>query len=77
VTVTWQPHTLTTEEVVEHGPVAALPVLCDSMPRTEVGGLLPALWHWMTLLRGADLSGNAAGFDDASILSSLDVELAR
>ena len=55
--VTWQPHTLTTQEVVEHGPVAALAALLDDdTPRPGPGEALPPLWHWVALPRWTDSS---------------------
>lgn len=55
--MTWQPHTLTTNEVVEHGPVAALAALFDDGTlRPGPGDALPPLWHWVALPRWTDSS---------------------
>ncbi|GAB2740005.1 HTD2 family dehydratase [Nocardioides pakistanensis] len=51
-TTVWEPHAVTTTEVVEHGPVAALGALLDDgLPVPGVGDPLPALWHWVALPR--------------------------
>lgn len=48
----WKPHTLTTREVLEPGPVDALARLFDNGLRTPgVGDELPPLWHWVALPR--------------------------
>ncbi|MGY2084136.1 FAS1-like dehydratase domain-containing protein [Blastococcus sp. SYSU DS0539] len=53
-TAGWEPHTLTTTEVVEPGPVRALGALLDGpLPVPDVGDPLPALWHWVALPRWA------------------------
>lgn len=47
-----QPHTITTHEVVEPGPVAALSALFDNgMTAVGPGDALPPLWHWLALSR--------------------------
>lgn len=57
----WEPHTVSTTEVVEHGPVAALGALLDgSLPVPGVGDTLPALWHWVALPQWAASSRLAA-----------------
>lgn len=56
-TSVWEPHTVSTTEVVEHGPVAALGALLDGgLPVPGVGDTLPALWHWVALPRWATSS---------------------
>ena len=58
----WKPHTVSTSEVVDHGPVAALGALLDSsLPIPEVGDPLPALWHWVALPQWA--SSSSLGHD--------------
>lgn len=53
----WQPHTVTSRAVVEHGPVLALAALLDSsLPVPGVGDALPALWHWVALPQWAPSS---------------------
>ncbi len=48
----WQPHTVTSSEVLEPGPCAALTaVFDDGATPVEPGGLLPPLWHWVALPR--------------------------
>lgn len=50
--MSWKPHTLTTVEVVDPSPVAALSALLDSGRSTPVAGdPLPPLWHWVALPR--------------------------
>ncbi|MGH3518525.1 MAG: FAS1-like dehydratase domain-containing protein [Haloechinothrix sp.] len=50
--MSWEPHTITTEEVVEHGPVVALSALFDDgIPAPAIGDDLPPLWHWVALSR--------------------------
>ncbi len=49
---TWHPHTVTSQEVVEHGPCAALSALFDDgAAPTLSGDPLPPLWHWVALPR--------------------------
>lgn len=56
-TTVWEPHTVSTTEVVEHGPVAALGALLDSsLPVPGAGDTLPALWHWVALPQWATSS---------------------
>ncbi|ALG86356.1 FAS1-like dehydratase domain-containing protein [Gordonia phthalatica] len=46
----WQPHTVTTDEVVDAGRVRALAQLFDDgLPAPEAGDPLPPLWHWAAL----------------------------
>lgn len=48
----WAPHTVTTTEVVEHGPIAALSALFDDETHpVKPGEVLPPLWHWAALPR--------------------------
>ncbi|MBA0126806.1 MaoC family dehydratase N-terminal domain-containing protein [Haloechinothrix sp. YIM 98757] len=50
--VSWEPHTVVTDEVVEHAPVAALAALLDDgLAAPGVGDELPPLWHWVALAR--------------------------
>ena len=50
--MTWKPHTLVTEEVVEPGPVEMLSALFDDgISAVPPGGDLPPLWHWVALPR--------------------------
>ncbi|MGV9378154.1 FAS1-like dehydratase domain-containing protein [Nonomuraea sp. NPDC003707] len=50
--MSWEPHTLTTRETVEPGPVAALSALFDDgTPAVGTGDALPPLWHWLALAR--------------------------
>lgn len=50
--MTWEPHTVTTDEVVESGPVATLSALFDNgTPAPVTGDALPPLWHWLALSR--------------------------
>ena len=59
--VAWEPHTLTTSEVVEPGPVTALAALFDEgLPTPEIGDQLPPLWHWAALPRWP-VSGEIGG----------------
>ena len=59
--VAWEPHTLTTSEVVEPGPVTALAALFDDgLPTPEIGDQLPPLWHWAALPRWP-VSGEIGG----------------
>ena len=46
----WEPYALTSEEVLEPGPVAALAALFDDgLPAPREGDELPPLWHWVAL----------------------------
>ncbi|TYB45040.1 hypothetical protein FXF69_22320 [Actinomadura chibensis] len=46
----WEPHTVTSAEVVRPGPVAALAALFDDgLPAPGAGDALPRLWHWVAL----------------------------
>ncbi len=46
----WEPHTVTTHEVVETGPVTALQSLFDDgLDPLGAGDPLPPLWHWVAL----------------------------
>ncbi|NUW39770.1 FAS1-like dehydratase domain-containing protein [Nonomuraea rhodomycinica] len=48
----WEPHTVTTTETVDPGPVAALVALFDDgTPPIGPGDPLPPLWHWLALAR--------------------------
>jgi 3-methylfumaryl-CoA hydratase len=48
----WEPHTVTSEEAVDPGPVAALAALFDDgLPTPRPGDELPTLWHWVALPR--------------------------
>jgi 3-methylfumaryl-CoA hydratase len=48
--MTWQPHTVTSTEVLEHAPCRALSALFDDgAPPVEPGSVLPPLWHWVAL----------------------------
>ncbi|GAA2281369.1 MaoC family dehydratase N-terminal domain-containing protein [Nonomuraea roseoviolacea subsp. roseoviolacea] len=48
----WEPHTVTTRETVDPGPVAALSALFDDgTPPVGPGDPLPPLWHWLALAR--------------------------
>ncbi|NUW34345.1 MaoC family dehydratase N-terminal domain-containing protein [Nonomuraea sp. SMC257] len=48
----WEPHTVTTTETVDPGPVAALCALFDDgTPPVGPGDPLPPLWHWLALAR--------------------------
>jgi 3-methylfumaryl-CoA hydratase len=48
----WEPHTVTTEELVDPAPVAALVALFDDgVPTPRPGDELPPLWHWVALPR--------------------------
>jgi 3-methylfumaryl-CoA hydratase len=56
-TTVWEPHAVSTTEVVEHGPAAALGALLEgSLPAPGVGDTLPALWHWAALPQWATSS---------------------
>lgn len=49
---TWEPHAVTTEELVDPAPVAALAALFDDgLPVPQPGEDLPPLWHWVALPR--------------------------
>lgn len=57
VPMTWEPHTVTTEEHLDPSPVAALAALFDDGLATPVvGDELPPLWHWVALPRWAPSS---------------------
>jgi 3-methylfumaryl-CoA hydratase len=48
----WAPHTVTTRELVDPAPVAALAALFDDgLPAPRPGEDLPPLWHWVALPR--------------------------
>ncbi|WP_067674485.1 FAS1-like dehydratase domain-containing protein [Nocardia miyunensis] len=48
----WEPHTISTVETVDPGPVAALAALFDNgLAAPEPGDDLPRLWHWVALPR--------------------------
>jgi 3-methylfumaryl-CoA hydratase len=48
----WSPHTVTSVETIESGPVTALSALLDSnAPAVRPADVLPALWHWVALPR--------------------------
>lgn len=48
----WEPHTVTTHELVDPAPVAALAALFDDgLPTPRPGDELPPLWHWVALPR--------------------------
>ncbi|MFT3901373.1 MAG: MaoC family dehydratase N-terminal domain-containing protein [Gordonia sp. (in: high G+C Gram-positive bacteria)] len=48
----WEPRTVTTDEVLDPGPVAALAALFDDgLPTPRPGDPLPPLWHWVALPR--------------------------
>ncbi len=48
----WEPHTITTHELVDPSPVTALAALFDDgMPAPAPGDELPPLWHWVALPR--------------------------
>ncbi|MFE5501989.1 MaoC family dehydratase N-terminal domain-containing protein [Amycolatopsis japonica] len=48
----WAPHTVTTRELVDPAPVAALAALFDDgLPAPLPGDDLPPLWHWVALPR--------------------------
>lgn len=48
----WQPHAITTAELVDPAPVAALAALFDNeLPAPRPGEDLPPLWHWVALPR--------------------------
>lgn len=50
--VGWTPHTVSSVEVLDPAPVAALHALLDSgLQLPHVGDVLPALWHWVALPR--------------------------
>ncbi|MFT4201540.1 MaoC family dehydratase N-terminal domain-containing protein [Gordonia sp. (in: high G+C Gram-positive bacteria)] len=50
--MTWEPHTVTTVEHLDPGPVAALAALFDDgLPAPAPGDPLPPLWHWVALPR--------------------------
>lgn len=50
--MSWEPHTATTEEYLDPGPVAALASLFDDgLPAPATGDVLPPLWHWVALAR--------------------------
>ncbi|GAC57853.1 hypothetical protein GOHSU_26_00100 [Gordonia hirsuta DSM 44140 = NBRC 16056] len=46
----WEARTVTTEEFVKPGHVAALAALFDDgLPAPQTGDVLPPLWHWVAL----------------------------
>ncbi|MGW7535460.1 FAS1-like dehydratase domain-containing protein [Amycolatopsis sp. NPDC054798] len=48
----WEPYAVTSEEIIEPGPVAALAALFDNgLPAPGEGDDLPPLWHWVALPR--------------------------
>lgn len=48
----WAPHTVTTEEIIDPGPVTALASLFDDgLPVPGPGEELPPMWHWVALPR--------------------------
>ncbi|WP_020659528.1 FAS1-like dehydratase domain-containing protein [Amycolatopsis benzoatilytica] len=48
----WEPRALTTAELVDPAPVAALAALFDNgLPAPRPGDDLPPLWHWVALPR--------------------------
>ncbi|GAA1236292.1 MaoC family dehydratase N-terminal domain-containing protein [Prauserella halophila] len=48
----WEPRTVTTEELIDPNPVAALAGLFDNgIPAPLPGNELPPLWHWAALAR--------------------------
>ncbi|MGV9292624.1 FAS1-like dehydratase domain-containing protein [Amycolatopsis sp. NPDC003676] len=48
----WEPHAVTTAELVDPAPVAALAALFDNgLPAPQPGDDLPPLWHWVALPR--------------------------
>ncbi|MEV0355572.1 MaoC family dehydratase N-terminal domain-containing protein [Nocardia sp. NPDC050697] len=50
--MSWEPHTVVTEEYLDPGPVAALTALLGSgAPAVGAGDPLPPLWHWAALAR--------------------------
>ncbi|UGT62546.1 hypothetical protein [Nocardia asteroides] len=50
--MSWEPHTVVTEEYLDPGPVAALTALLGSGARAVAAGdPLPPLWHWAALPR--------------------------
>ncbi|MFC8529994.1 MaoC family dehydratase N-terminal domain-containing protein [Nocardia sp. NPDC057227] len=50
--MSWEPHTVVTEEYLDPGPVAALTALLGSgAPAVGPGDPLPPLWHWAALAR--------------------------
>jgi 3-methylfumaryl-CoA hydratase len=56
--MSWQPHTVTSHDVLEHGPVAALQKLFDDgTPAVGIGDALPPLWHWVALPQWTASSG--------------------
>lgn len=48
----WEPHTVTTHELVDPAPVTTLAALFDDgVPAPLPGDELPARWHWVALAR--------------------------
>ncbi|WP_409180713.1 MaoC family dehydratase N-terminal domain-containing protein [Amycolatopsis sp. VS8301801F10] len=48
----WEPHAVTTAELVDPAPVTALAALFDNgLPTPRPGDDLPPLWHWVALPR--------------------------
>lgn len=58
--MSWTPHSVVTDELIDPSPVAALAALFDDgLPTPGPGDELPPLWHWVALPRwaaSADLS---------------------
>lgn len=50
--MSWEPHTVVTDEFLDPGPVSALTALFGSgAPAVGAGDVLPPLWHWVALPR--------------------------
>ncbi|AHH18135.1 hypothetical protein NONO_c33480 [Nocardia nova SH22a] len=50
--MSWEPHTVVTDEFLDPGPVSALTALFGSgAPDVGAGDPLPPLWHWVALPR--------------------------
>ncbi|MFF0488708.1 MaoC family dehydratase N-terminal domain-containing protein [Nocardia sp. NPDC004068] len=48
----WEPHTVTSSELIDPAPVAALAALFDDgLPVPGPGDELPPMWHWVALPR--------------------------
>ncbi|GAB19625.1 hypothetical protein GOEFS_092_00500 [Gordonia effusa NBRC 100432] len=57
----WTARPITTHELIDPGPVAALASLFDDgLPTPAVGNILPPLWHWVALPRWSPSSQLAA-----------------
>lgn len=55
--MSWAPHTVVTDELIDPAPVAALSVLFDDgLGAPALGAELPPLWHWAALPRWASSS---------------------